>query len=58
MIRWLGKGKLDHVADGLMTAIENVTEAGIKTRDLKGTSNTKEVTEAICREVKKVFGQK
>ena len=58
MIRWLGKGKLDHVADGLMTAIENVTEAGIKTRDLKGTSNTKEVTEAICKEVEKVFGHK
>lgn len=55
MVRWLGNGKLDSIADGLMQAIENVTAAGIKTRDLAGESNTKEVTEAVCKEVEKVF---
>lgn len=55
MVRWIGKGELDHVADGLMTAIENVTAAGIKTKDLAGSANTKEVTEAVCKEVEKVL---
>ena len=55
MVRWLGRGDLDDVADGLMRAIENVTAAGIKTKDLAGNSNTKEVTEAVCKEIEKVF---
>lgn len=55
MVRWLGEGELDGVADGLMHAIENVTAAGIKTKDLGGKSNTIEVTEAICTEIEKVF---
>lgn len=57
MVRWLGNGELDHVADGLMTAIENVTASGVKTRDLKGSSNTKEVTDAICQEIETVLGK-
>lgn len=55
MVRWLGDGELDDVADGLMKAIENVTACGTKTKDLGGSSNTKEVTEAVCKEVEKVF---
>lgn len=55
MVRWLGNGELDEVADNLMQAIENVTAAGIKTKDLAGSSNTKEVTEAVCKEIEKVF---
>ncbi|KAK4999741.1 hypothetical protein LTR66_001285 [Elasticomyces elasticus] len=58
MVRWLGNGELDHVADGLMEAIEKVTEAGVKTRDLAGSSNTKEVTEAVCKEIEVVLGKK
>lgn len=58
MVRWLGNGDLDHVADNLMKAIENVTAAGIKTKDLAGSSNTKEVTEAVCKEIEVVFGKK
>lgn len=55
MVRWLGNGELDAVADGLMQAIENVTAAGIKTKDLAGSSNTKQVTEAVCKELETVF---
>lgn len=58
MVRWVGKGKLDKVADQMVDAIENVTEAGIKTRDLKGKSNTTEVTEACCKEIEKLMGKK
>lgn len=55
MVRWLGNGELDDVANNMMQAIENVTAAGIKTKDLAGSSNTKEVTEAVCKEIEKVF---
>jgi len=55
MVRWLGEGKLDSAADVLMQAIENVTAAGVKTKDLGGSSNTKDVTEAVCAEIEKVF---
>ncbi|KAL9087485.1 MAG: hypothetical protein Q9159_003622 [Coniocarpon cinnabarinum] len=41
-------------ADRLMEAIENVTGAGVRTRDLGGTGGTKDVTEAVCEEVKKL----
>lgn len=57
MVRWVGQGELDKVADGLMTAIENVTAAGVKTKDLAGNNNTKEVTEAVCKEIVKVLGK-
>lgn len=61
MVRWLGGAKdkkaegMEKAADCLMQAIENVTDAGIKTRDLAGESNTKEVTEAVCKEIEKVW---
>lgn len=38
-----------------MTAIENVTRAGVKTKDLGGNENTKGVTEAVCGEIEKVL---
>ena len=53
MVRWLG---MEKAADGLMQAIENVTEKGIKTKDLHGSSNTKEVTEAVCKELESILG--
>ncbi|KAF2502894.1 tartrate dehydrogenase [Lophium mytilinum] len=52
MVRWLG---FTEAADGLMAAIENVTEAEIKTKDLAGASDTKTVTEAVCKEIEKVL---
>ncbi|KAF7329965.1 Tartrate dehydrogenase/decarboxylase [Mycena kentingensis (nom. inval.)] len=71
MVRWLagsdgnsnivglvdgpGVGNMVNAADCLMQAIENVTKAGVKTRDLGGKSNTKEVTDAVCEEIGKVY---
>ncbi|KAF2472665.1 tartrate dehydrogenase [Lindgomyces ingoldianus] len=53
MVRWLGEGE---AADGLMKAVENVTGAGIKTKDLGGDRNTREVTDAVCAEIERLFG--
>ena len=55
MVRWIGNGGLDKAADGLMQAIENVTVAGVKTKDLGGSKSTREVTEAVCQELEKVL---
>lgn len=38
-----------------MQAIENVTAAGIKTKDLGGEKLTKDVTDAVCAEVEKLL---
>ena len=72
MVRWLGGAggqaseegiprpqgdDMSKAADGLMRAIENVTEKGVKTRDLAGESNTAEVTRAVCDEVERIFGK-
>lgn len=59
MVRWLGgaeKGNQEMIkaADVLMAAIEKVTADGVSTRDLGGKSNTKEVTEAVCKEIEKL----
>lgn len=54
MVRWLGEEK---AANSLMQAIENVTAAGVKTKDLGGEKNTKEVTDAVCAEIEKLLGQ-
>jgi isocitrate/isopropylmalate dehydrogenase len=52
MVRWLGH---EDIADGLMDVIETVTVNGVSTKDLGGTSGTKEVTDAICKEIEKAF---
>ncbi|KAF2136762.1 uncharacterized protein K452DRAFT_353789 [Aplosporella prunicola CBS 121167] len=52
MVRWLGA---EEAADVLMKAIENVTGAGVRTKDLSGSSNTQEVTDAVCAEVEKIL---
>ncbi|KAF2842616.1 tartrate dehydrogenase [Patellaria atrata CBS 101060] len=54
MVRWLG---MENAADSLMTCLENVTDSGIKTKDLGGSSSTKEVTEALCTEIERMMGQ-
>lgn len=56
MVGWIGKGDLDDVADTLMRAIENVTAAGYRTRDLGGANSTEEVTQAICQEIVTLSG--
>lgn len=53
MVRWLGE---EEAADGLMKAVENVTARGVKTKDLGGSANTIEVTEAVCKEIETLFG--
>ena len=59
MVRWLGKGKLDAVADQFMQAIENVTgNPESRTRDMGGSANTTQVTKAVCSEIEKVCGKK
>ena len=58
MLRWLGE---EEAADLLMASVERVTENGVRTRDLAGSANTKEVTEAVCKDIresrKKTIGQ-
>ena len=48
MLSWLGE---DEAADRLMKCVEAVCERGVLTADLGGTADTKEVTEAVCREI-------
>jgi isocitrate/isopropylmalate dehydrogenase len=51
MLGWIGEeGAKAH----LMEAVENVCSAGILTRDLGGTANTKEVTKAVCKEIERL----
>ncbi|KAF3006456.1 hypothetical protein E8E13_003050 [Curvularia kusanoi] len=52
MLTWLGE---EDAANKMMKAVENVTERGIVTKDLGGSSNTKEVTDAVCAELEEVF---
>ena len=53
MMRWLGEEK---AADKLMECVEAVCGNGILTRDLGGTAGTKEVTEAVCAEIRRSYG--
>lgn len=53
MLIWLGE---EEAAKKMMDAVENVTERGIMTKDLGGSASTKEVTDAVCAELEKVFG--
>ncbi|KAJ6625182.1 tartrate dehydrogenase [Mycena sp. CBHHK59/15] len=55
LVEGTGVGNMVQAADCLMEAIENVTERGIKTRDLGGSSGTKEVTGAVCEEIGRVY---
>ncbi|KAF1979976.1 tartrate dehydrogenase [Bimuria novae-zelandiae CBS 107.79] len=55
MLTWLGE---EQAAKKMMEAVEAVTERGIATRDLGGSAGTKEVTDAVCQELEKVYGSK
>ena len=52
MLRWLGE---EGAADGLMECVENVTESGVRTVDLRGEAGTEEVTREVCREIERVL---
>ncbi|KAF7194487.1 putative tartrate dehydrogenase/decarboxylase TtuC' [Pseudocercospora fuligena] len=59
MVRWVGAGSLDDVADKMMTAIENVTSnPETRTKDMGGSANTKQVTEAVIKQIDVVFGKR
>ena len=51
MLRWLGE---EEAAETLMEAVENVMGEGVKTKDLGGSVGTKEMTEAVEREIEKL----
>jgi isocitrate/isopropylmalate dehydrogenase len=53
MLTWLGE---EDAGKKMMDAVEAVTERGIATRDLGGSAGTKEVTDAVCQELEKVYG--
>lgn len=52
MLIWLGE---EEAAKKLMDSVEAVTERGIRTRDLGGSAGTKEVTEAVCEELERMY---
>lgn len=52
MLRWLGE---QAAADRLLECVENVCGNGVLTRDLGGQATTKEVTDAVCEEIKKSY---
>jgi tartrate dehydrogenase/decarboxylase / D-malate dehydrogenase len=50
---WTAVMMLEHLGEAeaarrLMSAVESVTESGVRTRDLGGTATTAEVTRAVC----------
>lgn len=52
MLRWLGESV---AADHLMVAIETITASGLKTRDLGGSANTVEVTDAVISSLQATY---
>lgn len=51
MLAWLGE---EDASKKLLDCVENVCEKGILTRDLGGQATTKEVTDAVVEEIKKL----
>lgn len=51
MVRWLGRGDFDALADDLMLAIEIVLDKGIKTKDMSGDASTAEMGAAVCEQL-------
>jgi isocitrate/isopropylmalate dehydrogenase len=54
MLVWLGE---EEAAGKMMEAVEAVTERGIMTKDLGGSAGTKDVTDAVCAELERVYGK-
>lgn len=53
MLAWLGE---EQAAQKLMESVESVTERGVTTRDLGGSSSTNEVTDAVCFQLERIYG--
>ena len=51
MLAWLGE---EEASKQLLVCVENVCEQGILTRDLGGNATTKQVTDAVVAEIKKL----
>lgn len=51
MLAWLGE---EEASTKLLRCVENVCERGVLTRDLGGQATTKEVTNAVVEEIKKL----
>lgn len=51
MLAWLGE---EDASKKLLECVENVCEKAILTRDLGGQATTKEVTDAVVEEIKKL----
>lgn len=51
MLSWLGE---EDASAKLMECVENVTASGVLTQDLGGNATTKEVTDAVVAEIKKL----
>ena len=52
MLKWLGETS---AAETLLDCTEKVCEAGLVTRDLGGKATTKEVTAAVCEQIRKAY---
>lgn len=50
MLSWLGEKP---AADTLIACVEQVCKRGVLTADLGGTSNTSQVTQAVCEEIRR-----
>jgi isocitrate/isopropylmalate dehydrogenase len=55
MLAWLGE---QEASEKLLECVERVCEQGVVTRDLGGSANTAEVTDAVCSEIQKLYGKK
>ena len=56
MLRWIGQGELNSLADRFMDAIEHITsEPCTRTKDMGGSANTKQVTDALCAHLEQVL---
>ncbi|RMZ86945.1 hypothetical protein DV736_g5829, partial [Chaetothyriales sp. CBS 134916] len=51
MLAWLGE---EEAAKYLLDCVEKVTENGIATTDLGGSNTTKDVTQAVCEEIRRI----
>lgn len=52
MLKWLGE---EAASDRLLECVETVCGQGILTKDLGGSANTKEVTAAVCEQIRKSY---
>lgn len=55
MLMWLGERE---ASEKLLECVEKVCENGVVTRDLGGSANTSDVTDAVCAEIQRSHGKK